>query len=133
MKPVILFIRGEQMSKIVYREGMVWQPPPPSYQPRVGLSVISRLYCLSFFFSFVRTLGRVNHLFVFNFHGFEIGRYVACNVQDPNQDVLKPSAPYQRSHQRTKEAWKKVANSSTGEEWIIPGEKPIRYNCCLLK
>lgn len=68
----------------------------------------------------------MKHLFVFNFGDFEIGRYVTCNVEDPQQAVLKPSAPYQRSKKRTKEAWKKVANSSMGEEWVIPGEKPIR-------
>lgn len=77
-------------------------------------------------FSF-RNLGRVNHLLVFNFEGFEIGRYITSNVEDPRQAVLSPSAPYQRSHNRTKEAWKKVAGSNSGEQWIVPGEKPLRY------
>lgn len=77
-------------------------------------------------FSF-RNLGRVNHLLVFNFEGFEIGRYITSNVEDPRQAVLSPSAPYQRSHNRTKDAWKKVADSNSGEQWIVPGEKPLRY------
>ena len=78
------------------------------------------------FFSF-RNLGRVNHLLVLNFGGFEIGRYVTANVEDPQQAALRPSAPYQRSNNRTKEAWRKVADSNSGEGWIVPGEKPLRY------
>lgn len=77
-------------------------------------------------FSF-RNLGRVNYLLVFNFGGFEIGRYITSNVEDPQQAALRPSAPYKRSHNRTKEAWRKVADSNNGEEWIVPGEKPLRH------
>jgi len=73
-----------------------------------------------------KNLGRVNHLLVFNFGGFEIGRYITSNVEDPQQAALRPSAPYKRSHNRTKEAWRKVADSNNGEEWIVPGEKPLR-------
>ena len=64
---------------------------------------------------------------MFNFGGFEIGRYITSNVEDPYQAALRPSAPYQRSHNRSKEAWRKVADSNSGEEWIVPGEKPLRY------
>ena len=77
-----------------------------------------------------RNLGRVNHLLVFTFEGFEIGRYVTANVQDVHQAILRPSAPYQRSYTRTKQARRKVADSATGEECIIPGEKPLRYINC---
>ena len=76
---------------------------------------------------YCRNLGRVNHLLVFAFEGFEIGRYVTANVQDAHQAVLKPSAPYQRSYNRTKQARRKVADSLGGEECIIPGEKPLRW------
>ena len=48
-------------------------------------------------------------------------------MEDPRQAVLRPSAPYQRSYTRTKEAWRKVADNNTEEEWIVPGEKPLRY------
>ena len=77
-----------------------------------------------------RNLGRVNHLLLFTFEGFEIGRYVTANVQGVHQAILRPSAPYQRSYNRTKQAWRKAADSATGEECIIPGEKPLRYGNC---
>jgi len=49
-------------------------------------------------------------------------------VEDPQQAALRPSAPYQRSHNRTKEGWRKVADSNNEEGWIVPGEKPLRYS-----
>ena len=79
---------------------------------------------------FCRNLGRVNHLLVFTFEGFEIGRYVTASVQDAHQVILRPSAPYQRTYNRTKQALRKAADSLTGEECIIPGEKPLRYIHC---
>ena len=50
-----------------------------------------------FFSPRFRNLGRVNHLLVFAFNGFEIGRYITADVRDPQQAILKPSTPYQRS------------------------------------
>lgn len=73
-----------------------------------------------------KNLGRVNHLLVFAFNGFEIGRYVTADVYDSDQAVLRPSAPYRRSYSRTINARKKAANGLSGEDCIIPGEKPLR-------
>ena len=74
-----------------------------------------------------RNLGRVNHLLVFAFNGFEIGRYITADVRDPQQAILKPSTPYQRAYSQTKQAQQKVANGFSGDDAIIPGEKTIRY------
>ena len=82
------------------------------------------LLCILLFF--LRSLGRVNHVLVFNFNGFEIGRCITASVKDVDQVLIRPSAPYQRNYSRTKHALKKVAESVTGEECIIPGERPVR-------
>ena len=74
-----------------------------------------------------RNLGRVNNLLVFAFNGFEIGRYITADVRDPQQAILKPSTPYQRSYTQTKQAQQKVANGFSGDDAIIPGEKTVRY------
>lgn len=68
----------------------------------------------------------MNHVLVFNFNGFEIGRCITASVKDVHQVLMRPSAPYQRNYSRTKHALKKVAESVTGEECIIPGERPVR-------
>ena len=70
----------------------------------------------------------MNHLLVFAFNGFEIGRYVTADVHDSDQAMLRPSAPYRRSYSRTINARKKAANGLSGEDCIIPGEKPLRYS-----
>ena len=64
---------------------------------------------------------------MFSFEGYEIGRYITANIQDASQAILKPSAPYEQSYNRTRQARRKVADSLNGEECIIPGEKPLRY------
>ena len=74
-----------------------------------------------------RNLGRVNHLLVFAFNGFEIGRYITADVRDPQQAILKPSTPYQRLYNQTKQVQQKVANGFSGDDAVIPGEKTIRY------
>ena len=68
----------------------------------------------------------MNHVLVFNFNGFEIGRCITASVKDVDQVLMRPSAPYQRNYSRTKHAPKKVAESVTGEECIIPGERLVR-------
>lgn len=87
---------------------------PPKQAKQVGVAFTAK------------NLGRVNHLIVFSFEGFEIGRYITANIQDASQAILKPSAPYERSYNRTRQARRKVADSLNGEECIIPGEKPLR-------
>ena len=64
---------------------------------------------------------------MFAFNGFEIGRYITADVRDPQQAILKPSTPYQRSYTQTKQAQQKVANGFSGDDAIIPGEKTLRY------
>ncbi|XP_074610550.1 RNA helicase Mov10l1-like isoform X2 [Acropora palmata] len=73
-----------------------------------------------------KNLGRVNHLLVFAFNGFEIGRYITADVRDPQQAILKPCTPYQRPYSQTNQAQQKVANGFSGDDAIIPGEKTLR-------
>ena len=80
-----------------------------------------------FFSPRFRNLGRVNHLLVFAFNGFEIGRYITADVRDPQQAILKPCTPYQRPYSQTNQAQQKVANGFSGDDSIIPGEKTLRY------
>ena len=69
----------------------------------------------------------MSHLLVFTFHGFEIGCYViTANVQDPGQVSLIPSAPYERPQHRRRDAWEKYTETTKREEWVIPGERPVR-------
>lgn len=64
---------------------------------------------------------------MFDFNGFEIGRYITADVRDPQQAILKPSTPYQRRYNQTKQVQQKVANGFSGDDAVIPGEKTIRY------
>ena len=74
-----------------------------------------------------RTLGRLNHLIVFSFQGFEIGRHLLATVKDPQEMTLMPTAPYDRSRRRGKyDRAVKVLSQCEDKSWVIPGERPTR-------
>ena len=80
-----------------------------------------------------RSLGRVSHLVVFSFQGFEIGRHLLASVKDPQELSLAPNTPYERSKRRGRyQTAVKYMNINEGEDWIIPGQRPTRYKAALL-